>query len=275
MPTMYGLWALVVCCCAGMGVDGLLHRNKSANIPWACGRWIRHQFPWDGRRSIGRSDWLYSEFGFDDKIGSARLVLKWNGSTWMQQPTRTTSNLLGIWGSAPNNVWAVGAGGTILKWDGSAWAAQASGSSSELLGVWGSAPTDVWVVGRAGTILRLNGGVWTTQRTGGRTGYYAVRGSDPSNVWIAGDDGAMVHWDGRRFSDSVAGGGVGASMYGLWVKDAKSAWASVTNGSVLHWDGTSWTAEASGAYSPIAAIAGAGNQLWAVGSYGNIFQKEL
>ena len=64
-------------------------------------------------------------------------------------------------------------------------------------------------------------------------------------------------------------------MYGLWVKDAKSAWASVTNGSVLHWDGASWTVEASGAYSPIAAIAGAGNQLWAVGSYGNIFQKEL
>ena len=54
-----------------------------------------------------------------------------------------------MWGSGPNDVFAVGANGTILHStnDGASWHAQTSGTTQTLYGVWGSGPNDVFAVG--------------------------------------------------------------------------------------------------------------------------------
>jgi hypothetical protein len=52
----------------------------------------------------------------------------------------------------PDDIWAVGSG-DILHWNGADWSASTSGASLNLLGVWGSGPGDVWAVGYAGTNL--------------------------------------------------------------------------------------------------------------------------
>src|SRR5260221_13237206 len=36
------------------------------------------------------------------------------------------ANLQAVWGSGPNDVWAVGAGGVILHWNGTAWTSSPS-----------------------------------------------------------------------------------------------------------------------------------------------------
>jgi hypothetical protein len=51
-----------------------------------------------------------------------------------------------VWGSGPNDVWAVDAGGGILHWNGGAWSAS-NGGATTLSGIWGSGPNDVWAVG--------------------------------------------------------------------------------------------------------------------------------
>jgi hypothetical protein len=70
-----------------------------------------------------------------------------------------TLNLTGVWGSGPNDVWAVGAGyrgqGCIIThWNGWTWSPGNSRHEGGLWGVWGSGPNDVWAVGT--TILHYN-----------------------------------------------------------------------------------------------------------------------
>lgn len=45
--------------------------------------------------------------------------------------------LHGIWGSGPNDVYAVGTHGTLLHYDGRGWSPMQSGEPSTLVSIWG------------------------------------------------------------------------------------------------------------------------------------------
>src|SRR6476659_1535743 len=65
---------------------------------------------------------------------------------WSAVNSPTTEGLFGIWGSGPDDVWAVGGSfskGTIVHWDGSSWSTVPCPPSGLLSGVWGSGPNDV------------------------------------------------------------------------------------------------------------------------------------
>ena len=90
----------------------------------------------------------------------------------------TTQTLYGVWGSGPDNIFAVGDSGTILHYNGTAWTAMDSGSTSNLKGVWGSALNDVYAVGDSGIILHYNGTAWRAMDNGMGAGQLkAVSGS--------------------------------------------------------------------------------------------------
>lgn len=69
--------------------------------------------------------------------------------------------LYGIWGSSPNDIWAVGFAGRILRWNGTVWSPVTSVSSGTLARVRGSAGNDVWAVGNQ-TLLRYDGTRWSS-----------------------------------------------------------------------------------------------------------------
>ena len=89
-------------------------------------------------------------------VGDQGTILHGNGTSWTAKPSGTMQLLWSTWGSTVNDVWAVGGQGTIGHWDGTRWTAQASGTPEPLYGVWGSAGNDVWAVGSKGTILNEN-----------------------------------------------------------------------------------------------------------------------
>jgi len=78
----------------------------------------------------------------------------------------TTKILRSVWGSGPNDVFAVGYSGTILHYyngsEGFKWYSMNSGISNNLRSVWGSGPNDVFAVGASGTILHYNGTGWSS-----------------------------------------------------------------------------------------------------------------
>jgi hypothetical protein len=76
----------------------------------------------------------------------------------------TTHDLLAVWGSAGDDVWAVGHWGTIIHWDGAHWMAFDSSTFHGLNAVWGSGGNDVWAVGDANTILHWDGTVWAVSK---------------------------------------------------------------------------------------------------------------
>jgi hypothetical protein len=49
------------------------------------------------------------------------VILHWNGSAWSVVPSGTSTFLVGVWASGPNDAWVTGGAGTILHWDGAAW----------------------------------------------------------------------------------------------------------------------------------------------------------
>lgn len=173
-----------------------------------------------------------------------------NGWTW-NNVGPAAADLYGVWGSASNDVWFVGAAGIILHWDGSTFTAPDSGTTAELRGIWGSGPNDVWVVGRAyftegpAVILHWDGMTWTTVESLPSSDLYAVYGTGPSDVWAVGGKGLVVHWDGTRFSQTVTD--AMTDLHGVWTQTPGDAWATgaITSEeygtSVFHLTGGTWT----------------------------------
>lgn len=75
-----------------------------------------------------------------------------SGKICNPQPSGTTKNLRGVWAKSTSAAWAVGDAGTLVEWDGMSWILRINGLSIDLLGIWGSG-NEVWIVGEHGAIL--------------------------------------------------------------------------------------------------------------------------
>ena len=122
-------------------------------------------------------------------------VLRWDGMSWQTEQTPNVPTLVGVWGSAANNVWAVGHE-TILHWDGSAWTPSQFplAGTPVVWGVWGRNDHDVWAVGEGGLIVHWDGNAWTKQRSPGAVTLRQVIGTS-EGIWAVGDDGAILRHD--------------------------------------------------------------------------------
>src|SRR5262249_12681243 len=94
--------------------------------------------------------------------GANANVLKWEGTHFVRTvtPGLPRNTVFGVWGAAPDDVYAVGSGGGangfIWHYDGNAWSvvslpddipAFTNGDIPGFFKVWGSGKNDVWVVG--------------------------------------------------------------------------------------------------------------------------------
>jgi hypothetical protein len=137
-----------------------------------------------------------AEAGSDDGPFPDRLA-------WTAIDSQSTLALESIWGSGPNDVWAVGGRGTIrhLRAGDDRFQEVDSPTQQALHSVWGSGPNDIWAVGDGGTILHYDGRSFeasTAQFAIGRKPHLnAVWGSGPNDVWIVGD-GVALHYTGAK-----------------------------------------------------------------------------
>jgi len=123
---------------------------------------------WDGRNwstpsGVPQPVWGVWSNGLTDAWAVGRRIFHWDGAVWGDVPSpieTSVGTLTAVWGSAGNDVGAVGSGGTILHWDGTAWRMVFSDGPSDLYGIWGTGRDNVWAFGARGTILHWNGAVW-------------------------------------------------------------------------------------------------------------------
>lgn len=81
------------------------------------------------------------------------------GADWTQMSSKTAETFRGLWGTALNNVYAVGDYGTIMRYDGTAWSPESSGVTRRLFGIWGSSADSIYVIGdTAGIVLHYTPG---------------------------------------------------------------------------------------------------------------------
>lgn len=188
----------------------------------------------------------------------------------------------GIWGSAADDVFAVGGGGLILHYDGTAWVRMTSGTSRDLYDVWGSGASHVIAVGAEGTVLRYDGANWTPiSGLSALSNALSVWGTSPTDFLVGSSQGYIHHYDGSAWSVSNwAQGGVND----LWGRSSTEVYAvhsgvvQANGGETPSWiarfDGNEWTGVRSSYYS-LSGITGASDgSLYAVGAYGTILAYE-
>lgn len=124
--------------------------------------------------------------------------------------------LQGIWGSAPNDIWAIGPGGgldrTIYHFDGVNWSSDGISRSISPLCVWGFDRNDVWLGGYEGKIWHYNGGGWSEKLNLNNSGFaysgfQSIWGESNENIWAVGFldsantiKGLVYHYDGAKWS---------------------------------------------------------------------------
>ena len=75
---------------------------------------------------------------------------------WSFMGSPTAHRLLGVWGSGPDDVFAVGARGTILHYDGTGWSGLPSSTARDLFTVTGSLDgRTVVAAGASGAVVVL------------------------------------------------------------------------------------------------------------------------
>jgi hypothetical protein len=131
-----------------------------------------------------------------DLWGSQRAaILHYDGLDWTHMVSSDDTDLpvlRAVWGSASDNVFAVGRSGTIVRFDGAQWSAMDTGTSANLQGVWGSAADNVYAVGGGGTLLHFNGTDWSTLDSGTSANLASVWVSESGVVFAVGN-GVIVY----------------------------------------------------------------------------------
>ncbi|MFT5433650.1 MAG: hypothetical protein ACI9OJ_004356 [Myxococcota bacterium] len=129
------------------------------------------------------------------------------------------------------------------------WAVVAQVEDAALLGIHGTSPTDVWAVGADdGTgpvVLRFDGSSWTRIETGVRGDLWWVQAFDDGTVFFAGADALTLRYADGVFT-RMANPGLGKFiLFGLWGSSPTDLYAVGTaagrNGFIWHSNGESWT----------------------------------
>jgi hypothetical protein len=185
--------------------------------------------------------------------GEGGLILRYDPvtTTFTRQMTPGSDTMFGIWGSARNNIWAVGGnptdeqhGGVIWHFDGNLWSAWdvtgiRPGGIPALFKVWGHNDLDVYAVGAQGETLHFDGTGWSELTSPTTQPLFTVHGNGSIVVATGGFlDGVILEREGDAFVERQAVGT--PQMNGVYVPSDGQAVAVGIAGNYERRTGTEW-----------------------------------
>lgn len=193
--------------------------------------------------------------GSDTLDGQGPLVIRYDGESWERIDTGLTQgDLWWVFGFADGPVYMGGAGGIIVRHDGTSFEQMETPGDQTVFGIWGSGPEDVWAVGGAsdatgGFAWRLEGDVWVDEPTlpaevPTSAAIWKIHGVGPDDAWLVGSNGVSLHWNGTELTPGDTGVGsslftvfgyaggsyvaVGGLASGVIVENTSGSWENVT-----------------------------------------------
>lgn len=170
--------------------------------------------------------------------------------------SNTKHSLFGIWGAAPDDVWAVGGSvyidnpdkcdGVVLHWDGVEWKEVQYSSEGRLFDLWGTDSNDIWVVGgmysfqnrtSTGLVMHWDGKAWSVAHRVEGSRLLSIWGTSTDNVWAVGE-GLTLHWNGSSWTTVEEMTHKLTFIRGIAPNDIVAVGDSFV---VVHWDGTTWS----------------------------------
>jgi len=148
--------------------------------------------------------------------------------TIMQTPLNST--IVGIWGFAVDNIYAVSAG-SILHYDGTSWTEVYQDSEHSFIAIWGTGPDDLYVISWHPIILHFNGTTWDIMTEGQfENRFYDIWGISNSDIYIASADG-LIHYDGDNCS--IVETGYNAYPVSVWGSDPDNVYYVDSNWNLI------------------------------------------
>lgn len=191
------------------------------------------------------------------------------------------SALISVWGTAADDVWAVGGdageGPLVMHYDGDGWTRLDTGAAGDLWWVFGFAGGPIYMGGTGGLILRYQDGAFTPMTTPTTDTVFGIWGSSPADVWAVGGalGGASGAFAWKLEGDAwVAATGfpadlvTSAVMWKVYGRGANDVWLVGTLGTVVHWDGSQFTEADTGTGESLFTVHQAGGLFAAVGGFG-------
>lgn len=255
--------------------------GRAANDVWAVGEGgtIVH---WDGARwstqTSGVTEDLYAVWGNTAEVWAVGdgTILRWDGTAWKPRNctgTGSSQTFHAVWGSSPNDVFAVGTGaGYYCHFNGTAWASEyAPQIQNTLNGLFGIDAKNLWAVGDAGEIDKWNGTGWTRITTGMTGTLSGIWGSSDKNIWAVGEGGLSVLWNGSSWS-VVVPQSASPNLQAVWGSSDKDVWAVGARGTLRRWTGAPpWNDAAPGVRTNLLAVWGSSEtNTYAVGEGGTL-----
>lgn len=151
-------------------------------------------------------------------------------------------NLFGVWGSAPDDVWAVG--DVVLRYNGSVWQEATNPMGAHWVAIDGRDVDDVWMGGESGFIMHFGGLTWEESYrhlAGDIAALNCLPGGEV--VALSPRTGAtdILIFDGTWRVDATLDGVILDAVWGSAVDDIYAIGDGGTKGVMYHGDGTGWT----------------------------------
>jgi len=204
------------------------------------------------------------------------------GPAWRFVDRHLPAALLSVWGTAADDVYAVGGdtgdgtGPLFVHFDGTSWARIATGHTGNLWWVTGAGGA-IFLGGDGGAVLRYEAGAVTKLTTPGTGTVFGIWAASETDVWavggaIGGARGAFA-WrlEGQTFTE-VPGFPTAltdsAAIWKMYGRSANDAWMVGTNGALVRWDGQSLTSLSAGTGESLFTVHADASRYVAVGGFG-------
>ena len=176
-------------------------------------------------------------------VGNGGTMLHFDGSAWTKLPALTTDAVWGVWGAAPDDVWAVGGSGfsnsrpQLFHYDGAAFSEAALPTLARqnvfaLYKVWGTSRDNVLAVGQEGALVRFNGTEWKEEDAGAQEDLISLWGTGPDHIVAVGGrgNGIAAVWDGSAWTHKSLSPLPGIN--GVWTDSKDTAWIAGGTGTL-------------------------------------------
>ncbi len=173
-------------------------------------------------------------------VGWDGALLRGRGTDFHRMHPPSVESFYAVWGSAPDDVFAVSANGSIIHYDGDHWSSMIHGAGEEywLHSVWGSGKDDVYAAGASRRVLHYDGDRWSVMDMG-MTFLNDVWALPDGRAYAVGRYGVVWRYDGLTWSE-LRPLGSGETLHGVWAAADDDVYAVGEGATILHYNGEQW-----------------------------------
>ncbi|HWO26800.1 MAG TPA: hypothetical protein VNO30_49060 [Kofleriaceae bacterium] len=221
--------------------------------------------------------------GGREGAGLGPTVYHFDGTAWTKRDTGLTNiDLWQVFGFANGPVFFGGSNGTILRYQNGAFEKLTTPTTDITFGLYGSSPDDVWAVGGQttgkGFVWRYRGTAF--EPVAGlpaeldMSTVWKVTGRGANDVWMSCSRGLVLHWDGQTISNERIGA-TGESLFSIGCHESRcmTAGTNITNGVLYQNDGQGWVSRVPTPDGPIwRGVTPLGEHAYVVGMVGSVLR---